>query len=247
MKRRPPTIVALGGGGFSMEDDPRLDEYVLAASGADRPRVTFLPTASRDAAEYTERFHAAFGRLGARTAHLDLPEKGSPSAPGPGRVEARLRDQDVIYVGGGNTMEMLRTWRAYDLPSRLREMWAAGVVLAGVSAGALCWFEGGVTDSIPGRMTPLACLGFLPGTFCPHYDGEVQRRPAYEALIADSTLASGIGVDDSCAVCYRGRERIEVVASVAGAAARLVDVHDGGVRERRLPARLLPPCAPDQA
>ncbi|MDJ0522616.1 MAG: peptidase E [Planctomycetota bacterium] len=251
MRSRPPTIVAMGGGGFSMEpENPLLDEYVLQAAGVERPAICFLPTASGDPEGYVESFHAAFGKLDARPSHLflpweaepdGLPEDGRPSgSPSIADPADHLAAQDVVYVGGGNTRRMLAVWRAYGIDRVLEQLWRSGtVVLAGLSAGSLCWYEEGVTDSIPGALTPMTCLGFLPGSHCPHYDGEVERRPSYERLVADGRLAPGIAADDGCALLYEGRELVDVVASRPQAAAWRVDRVAGGAVSRRTDARYL--------
>jgi dipeptidase E len=251
MPPRTPTLVALGGGGFSQEpENPRLDRYVLEQAGLARPAVCFLPTASGDPETYVEGFHAAFRALGARTSHVLLPWEASPEgAPEDGRpvdapnvpdVAAHLAAQDVVYVGGGNTRRMLAVWRAYGVDEVLRTLWAeARVVLAGVSAGALCWFEHGVTDSLPGRLTPMAALGLLPGSFCPHYDGEAKRRPTFEHLVGRGALPPGLGVDDGCALLYHGSELMDVVSSRPNASAWRVDRVAGGAASRRTAARYL--------
>ena len=253
MPTRPPTILALGGGGFLMEpENPLLDAYVVQAAGRAAPRICFLPTASGDRPDAIDAFHDAFGRLGARTNHLLLPwapdpegapEDGRPAgAASPADPVAHLAAQDVVYVGGGNTRRMLAVWRHFGLVAPLRRLWTTGtVVLAGVSAGALCWFEGGVTDSLPGRLTAMRGLGWLPGSFCPHYDGEIGRRPAYEALVVDGSLPAGLAVDDGCAVHFEGDGLVRVVASRPGAAAWRVSA-DGPIgRSTRVEARYLGP------
>jgi peptidase E len=249
--RRPPTIVAMGGGGFSMEpDNPRLDLYALERTQVERPAVCLLPTASGDDDDYVDRFHAAFASLGAATSDVRLPWRPAPEGPpeagepaGPPSVPdlgAHLAAQDLVYVGGGNTRRMLAVWRHHGLDRILHALWHEGsVVLAGVSAGALCWFEEGVTDSVPGRLTPMRGLGWLPGSHCPHYDGEPGRRPAYEALVAAGRLAGGVAADDGCALHYEGRALRRVVASRPQAAAWRVRREAGAARCERLSARLL--------
>ena len=251
MTARAPTILALGGGGFSMEpENPLLDAYVLELTQVGRPAVCFLPTASGDPETYIQGFHAAFDALGARTSHVILPWAAAPAAsPEDGRpdgapnvsdVAAHLAAQDVVYVGGGNTRRMLAVWRAYGVDVVLRGLWTQGrVLLAGVSAGALCWFEQGVTDSLPGQLTRMTALGLLRGSFCPHYDGEAERRPAYEQLVGSGTLAPGIAADDGCALLYRGSELMDVVSSRPGACAWRVDRVAGGAVSRRTAARYL--------
>jgi dipeptidase E len=226
---RRPQIVAMGGGGFSMEpENLLLDRYVLHLAGVNRPRICFLPTASGDAAEYIVRFYAAFSALPCAPAHLSLFKP--PSAD----LRAFLLGQDVIYVGGGNTKSMLALWREWDIHTILREAWRAGVILAGLSAGAICWFESGITDSIPGDLTVLPCLGFLPGSACPHYDGEAARRPAYQHFVASGQIAPGYAADDGAALHFVGTRLERVVTSRLQARAYRVERAGDTARETEL-------------
>lgn len=205
---RPAQIVAMGGGGFSMEpENPLLDSYVLSLAGVARPKVCFLGTAGGDSADYIVRFYTAFGKLACTPTHLSLFQ------PSTADLRALLLGQDVIYVGGGNTKSMLALWREWRLDAILREAWRSGVVLAGLSAGAICWFEAGTTDSIPGELTALPCLGFLAGSLSPHYDGEPGRRPAFQRFVAEGTLADGFGVDDGAALHYVDTRPARIVCS----------------------------------
>jgi peptidase E len=224
-------IVAMGGGGFLM-DDPALDDYVIGLTGAGEPRVCYLGTAAGDAAADIARFHRAFPPGRARATHLPLFQRDGRDP------RDHLLAQDVIYVGGGNTVNMLAIWRAHGVDAALRDAWEAGVVLCGMSAGALCWFEAGVTDSYgPLRALPDG-LGFLPGSHCPHYDGEVERRPAYRRLVA-AGLPPGIAADDGCALHFAGTDLRAVVASRPGARAYRVERDGEGVREQPIDARPL--------
>jgi dipeptidase E len=201
-------IIAMGGGGFSMEpDNPALDRYVLEQCGKPRPKVCFLPTASGDAEGYCLRFYTSFASLDCQPSNLSL------FKPPTADLTSFLLEKDVVYVGGGNTRSMLALWREWGLDAILRQAWQNGVVLAGLSAGAICWFEQGVTDSIPGELGPLACLGFLPGSCCPHYDGEPGRRPAYHRLVSEGRIAAGYGVDDGAALHFVGGRLHAVVSS----------------------------------
>lgn len=229
---REPTIAALGGGGFWMEpDNPLLDDWLLGLTGRALPAVCFVPTACGDRAERIDAFESAFaGR--ARTSTLRLFSREIAD------LRAHVLEQDLIYVGGGNTANMLAIWRVHGLDRVLREAWAAGVVLAGLSAGSLCWFEAGVTDSFGRGLAPLRDgLGLLRGSHCPHYDGEALRRPVYRRLVQAGELPPGIALDDGVAALYRGRtaERVAVVASRPEAGAAWVDA-DG---ERSLDVRFL--------
>jgi len=229
-------IVALGGGGFSdtWGVPTPLDRYVLSLTGKDEPRVLFVPTASGDGALYVERFYTAFSALGCRPSHLPLFSLPYPDLP------AALLAQDVIYVGGGNTANMLAVWRLHAIDRILRDAWERGVVLAGISAGSLCWFEGGVTDSW-GALRPLRDgLGLVPMTNCPHYDAESNRRPTYRNAIAEGALGPGIAADDGVALHFAGTDLEAVVSERAGAAAYRVERGDDGASETRLEPAALP-------
>jgi dipeptidase E len=228
-------IIAMGGGGFSMEpDNLALDRYVLAQTGKARPRVCFLPTASGDAESYVVNFYTAFTQLDCQPSHLFLFRV--PTAD----LTSFVLEKDAIYVGGGNTRSMLALWREWGLDRILKTAWENGIVLAGLSAGAICWFEQGVTDSVPGRLGPLDCLGLLPGSCCPHYDGETERRPAYQRLIATGNISSGYGIDDGVALHFDDQALRCIVSSRRTAKAYRVAKTAGGVEERELEAVYLP-------
>jgi haloacetate dehalogenase len=229
-------IVALGGGGFSMEpENPLLDRFVLSLAGTARPRICFVPTASGDSAEYIARFHHAFSALDCDPCELRLFERSV------GDLRSFVLSQDVLYVGGGSTANLLAVWRTHGLDRIVAEAWEAGVVLCGISAGMNCWFEQSVTDSFDiARLAPLTDgLELLTGSACPHYDGDEQRRPAFRGFIARGELAGGYAADDGAALVFSGRELEQVVGSRANAAAYRVERSGDGVREQRLPARYL--------
>lgn len=232
---RPSQIVALGGGGFSEEANPALDQFVLEASGVERPRVCFLPTAGGDSASYVVKFYSAFGALQCVPTHLALFNRKVSDA------RSLLLAQDVIYVGGGNTVNLLAVWRAHGIDQILREAWESGVVLAGLCGGSMCWFEGGVTAAFGGELVGHPDgLGFLAGTNCPHYR---QRAGAYSQAMREG-LGAGIGVDDGVAVHFVGQELVECVASREGRGAYQVGrLADQEIIEP-LPVRLLSPRAP---
>jgi peptidase E len=228
------TIVAMGGGGFS-DDDPVLDRYVLARAEASRPKVCFIPTASGDIPPYLVRFYESFPARSFDTSVLRLFQRDVDD------VEAFLGEQDVIYVGGGNTANLLDVWRRHGVDRALAACWAAGVVLCGVSAGANCWFEASTTDSFRvGNADPLLDgLGFLPGSFSPHFDSEPERRPRFHTLVATGELPGGLACDDFAAVRFEGTALAEAVASRDGAGAYRVTRADAGVSEEPLPVRPL--------
>jgi len=223
----------MGGGGFSQEpDDPRLDDFILGLTGRKRPRVCFLPTAAGDDRGYVANFYDAFvGK--ARPSWLPLFNRRDRD------LRAFVLGHDAIYVGGGNTANMVAIWRVHGLDGILREAWEQGIVLAGLSAGAICWFSHGVTDSFGLELGPLeGGLGFIEGSFCPHYDGEALRRPRYHELVR-AGLPGGWAADDGAALHFTGTELAEVVASRSGARAYRVQLRDGDVVETPLEARLL--------
>jgi dipeptidase E len=228
-------IVAMGGGGFSY-DDPVLDRYVLDLVSAGRPKVCLLPTAASSMATYVTRFLGAFPSSSFEPSFLDLFDR---TVADPGSF---LAEQDVIYVGGGNTANMLAIWRIHGVDHALREAWEAGVVLCGLSAGANCWFEASTTDSfLLGRADPLADgLGLLPGSFCPHYDSEEERRPSFHALVARGALPAGVACDDYAAAHFVGTELLEAVASKPEAGAYRVTRDAAAAREEPIPTRTLP-------
>ena len=192
----------MGGGGFTMEpENPALDDYVLSLADAPMPRICLLPTASGDGEAQIRQFHATFGSRACEPMHISLFRLGSRPIP----LRETLLQQDMIYVGGGSMLGLLAVWRALGLDMILRECWEAGVVLAGLSAGAMCWFEWGVTSSL-GSPAPSPGLGFLPGSMSVHIDGEPARLPVCRAAIADGTIPPGYAADDGVALLFRGDE-----------------------------------------
>ncbi|MBL0388775.1 peptidase E [Tumebacillus sp. ITR2] len=225
-------IIAMGGGGFSMEpDNLLLDEYVLAQSGKERPKVCFVPTASGDSIDYTERFYTSMNTLNCEPNHLSL----FHHHPGTNDFEEYLLSQDVIYVGGGNTRNMIVLWKEWGIDKILRKAWEQGVVLAGLSAGSICWFEEGVTDSvIPKQLHYMNCLGFLSGSNCPHYDGEADRRPTYHRQLREGLISPGLAADDGVGLHYIGTDLHQIISSRPEAKAYRVTLVEGEVVEEAL-------------
>jgi dipeptidase E len=227
-------IVALGGGGFSDDGPPsKLDDFILSLARTPRPRICFLPTASGDSETYPVKFYRAFTRRDCRPSDLSLFNRTLAD------LRAFLLDQDVIYVGGGNTANMLAVWRVHGVDAILREAWDAGVVLAGISAGAICWFEAGVTDSFGLPPTGMRDgLGLLPGSACPHYNSEPQRRPVYQQLVRQG-FPGGYAADDGVALHFVDRKLAEVVSEVDGRFVYHVTLDGDAVRELQLEPRSL--------
>jgi peptidase E len=211
-----PQIVALGGLGEDDDSAGRLVRFALGLTGKDRPRVCLVPTATNELAEYTVRFYENLSGV-ADCSHVSF-------FPWP---RAGLREhvlvQDAIFVSGGNTANLLAIWRAHGFDEIIREAWEQGIVLAGSSAGMICWFEAGVTDSFGPRLEGMRDgLGFLPGSACPHYDGEERRRPVYTRLVANG-FPAGMAADDAVGLHYVGTELREAVTVREGAHAYRVE------------------------
>jgi peptidase E len=222
-----PTILAMGGGGFTMEpDNPLLDELVIELAGVREPNVLFLPTASGDADAQSIAFQSAFGDRECNPRVLSLFRLG---ARGPLDLRELILGQHVIYVGGGSMRNLLAVWRVHNLDTILREAWMQGVVLAGISAGGMCWFAGGVTTSM-GEPEPTPGLGFLPGSLTVHADGEPARLPVYERAVAEGVLPDGWAADDGVGLVFRGTRLQRVVSSRARARAWRVEHTPDGVR-----------------
>ena len=221
-----PQIVAIGGGGDTLEQTRALFRHVLSLTGKERPRVIHVPTAMGDASEGIVWGYERLGRL------CDLSHVRFFPYP-PEDLRELVLAQDAIYVGGGNVANMLAIWRVHGFGDLLREAWEKGIVLFGVSAGMICWFEAVVTDSFGLQLEGLRDgLGFLSGSACPHYDGEERRRPRYRELV-DSGFPEGIAAEDGVGLHYVRTELREVVTCRPGATAFRV-THDG---EERLDAR----------
>ena len=234
MARSEERIVAFGGASLQPgSTDGPLHQYLLDLTGVARPRVCFLGTASGDEASYVASFYAWFARRSEAT-HLGLFDRRVAD------LAAFLLDQDVIYVGGGNTANMLAVWRTHGLDVALDAARKAGVILAGPSAGAVCWFEGGTSDSFGPDIGALRDgLRFLKGSFCPHYDSESLRRPRYHELVGSGRLADGYAADDGVGLLFSGGQLAEVVAAMPESRAFRVERSRSGVEETSLKPRLL--------
>jgi peptidase E len=228
-------VFAMGGGGFAMEPtNPLLDDFVLGLSGAKQPRILFLPTASGDTNAQINAFRARFADRMCVPEHLSLFRLRDAKRP----LRETVLAQDIIYVGGGSMRNLLAIWHAHGLDRLLIEAWRRGTVLAGLSAGAMCWFQGGVTCS-SGRPGPIEGLGLLEGSLTVHADGEPERLPAWLAGVRDGILPGGWALDDGVGLLFHGRRPTRLVSSRPGAAALRVDAIAGELVRHRLEPELL--------
>jgi dipeptidase E len=230
-------VVAIGGGAFSDKPDKlAIERYILAQTAKKKPRVCFLPTASGDAEINIQRFYVVFEKLGASASHVSLFRQERKPAG------TLLQNQDVIFVGGGNTRNLLVLWHEWEIVDVIRRAYAQGTILAGSSAGAMCWFEEGLTDSNPGGYSALTCLGWLKGSFCPHFDTEPKRKPIFRSMIRSGELAAGYAVDDGVALHFVNGRLVQVVSSRPSAGALFLQKRDSGLDEASLsPIRLAAP------
>jgi dipeptidase E len=228
-------LLAMGGGGFTMEPaNPLLDDFVLSLAHVQEPRILFLPTASGDTTAQINAFHTRFADRLCVAEHLSLFRLGETRRP----LEEIVLEQDILYIGGGSMRNLLAIWRAHGLDGLLERAWRRGVVLAGLSAGAMCWFEGGVTRS-SGPPAPLAGLGLLEGSLTVHADGEPERLPVWLKSVRDGTLPGGWAVDDGVGLLFADRRLERVVSSRPGAGAQRVDAIAGELVRHRLTPELL--------
>lgn len=237
-------IVLLGGGfrpngtgGWAV--GPLL-RYVLDLTGVDAPRVCVLNTATGDDPAYYTRAYAALNAAGARVSHLALFPMPSSLDP-----EGLILGSDVVFVGGGSVANLAAVWAVHGIGDLMRKAWEAGVILTGSSAGAICWFDAGTTDSFGYELQPFTNgLGLLPGSYCPHYDSEERRRPTFHRLVADGTIPPGWALDDGAALRFEGTAMTDVVRDRDGVFAYRVEREGGGAVEERIePRRLAEPAS----
>jgi peptidase E len=229
-------IFAMGGGGFGHPPgDPALDEYVLGLAETATPRICLLPTASGDPEEQIRRFYSAYRHLPCEPTHVSLFRLGT----NPVDLREVILGQDVVYVGGGSLLNLLAIWRAHELDAVLREAWERGVVLCGISAGSMCWFQAAVTKSF-GPPQAVRALGFLRGSNSVHHHSEPERAPYFRAAIAARSVPAGYAVDDGAGLLFAGTRFVEAVTARPGAGAWRVTADRREVVEVPLDARALP-------
>ncbi len=187
-------IVAIGGGGFGRSlGSLKIEKYIISLISKKRPKICFIPTASGDNSLYKLNFYRAFSELDCITSHIDFFSRTE-------NLEEQVLTQDIIYVGGGNTKSMLAVWKEWNLNNILQIAYEKGIVMSGVSAGAICWFEKGITDSYAKKLSIIDCLGMVDGIACPHFDEEKEREPYVNDLIKRDIIKSCICIEGGCAL-----------------------------------------------
>ena len=189
-------IIAIGGGGFGRNPgEGIIEKYIINQSKIVKPKICFIPTATGDDDAYKVNFYSTFGKLNSIPCHLDF-FKRTPN------LEDLIFSQDIVFVGGGNTKSMLAVWKDWGLIKTLKEAYDKGIVMCGVSAGAICWFEKGISDSWANELKIIDCLGFVSGNCCPHYDEEPQRKPSLIKFLNKGSLDNCYAIEGGCALHF---------------------------------------------
>ncbi|MDC3119285.1 peptidase E [Prochlorococcus sp. AH-716-K03] len=198
-------IVAIGGGGFGRSlGDLKIEKYITSLVKKERPKICFIPTASGDNDLYKLNFYRAFSELNCITNHLDFFKRTE-------NLEEKILSQDIIYVGGGNTKSMLGVWKEWNLHNILKIGYQNGIVMSGVSAGAICWFDKGITDSFSDKLEIIDCLGIVNGVACPHYDEEPERKHFVNEIINNNRIDSCICIEGNCALHIKNEIKYSAV------------------------------------
>ena len=189
-------VIAIGGGGFGRTQESNLiEQYILDQTSKKKPKICFIPTATGDLDPYVVNFYSVFTKLNCEPSHISFFKRTID-------LQAHIQNQDAIFVGGGNTKSMLAVWRDWGLDLILRDAYDRGVVMSGVSAGAICWFEGGLTDSWASDLKMMECMNFIPGNCAPHYDEEPERRPATKQFLENKSIDFMYGIEGGAALHF---------------------------------------------
>ena len=198
-------IIAIGGGGFGANPGQGIiEEYILKQTKKKKPNICFIPTATGDNEAYKVNYYATFSKLQCNPTHLDFFKRTTD-------LNKLISTQDAIFVGGGNTKSMLAVWKEWRLDKLLKKAYKQGTVMSGVSAGAICWFENGITDSWAADLKIMPCMNFIKGTCCPHYDEEPQRKPAVKKLILANKVKNIFAVDGGVALHIKNEKNFKSV------------------------------------
>ena len=221
-------IIAIGGGGFGRNpNNPLIEEYIVHQTNNSKPNILFIPTASAEDKGYTVNFYKAFGKFNTSLSVLNFFQR-TP------RLDSLINKQDIIYVGGGNTKSMIAVWREWKLDKLLYKAYSKGAILCGVSAGAICWFEKGITDSWASNLNVMDCLSLLPGTCCPHYDSEPDRKPTVHNLIKSGKISDCYAVEDGAAIHFQNGKLRNSISFYKNSRSFLIKKIDKKIVEREI-------------
>lgn len=189
-------VIAIGGGGFGRTQESNLiEQYILDQTDKKNPNICFIPTATGDLDSYIVNYYTVFSKLNCHPTHVSFFKRTID-------LKKHILKQDVIFVGGGNTKSMLAVWKDWGLDIILKCAYVQGAVMSGVSAGAICWFENGLTDSWASELKMMQCMNFIPGNCAPHYDEEPERRPATKKLLKNKSIDFMYGIEGGAALHF---------------------------------------------
>ena len=218
-------IIAIGGGGFGRNPNHRkIEKYILELTGKEKPNVVFFPTASAENQAYIIQFYKCFTKMSCEPSHVTFFQR-TP------RLDSIINKADVIYVGGGNTKSMLAVWQEWKLDKLLLKSYNNGKILCGVSAGAICWFEQGITDSWASNLNVMDCLGFLPEMACPHYQEEKDRRPDVHKMLKQGKCGPGWAIDGGAAIHFKNGKYYKSIQFYSDSYVHYVSIKNGVVNE----------------
>ena len=219
-------IIAIGGGGFGANPGQGIiEEYILRQTKKKNPKICFIPTATGDNDAYKVNYYSTFTNLDCCPSHLDF-FKRTPD------LNDLVLNQDVIFVGGGNTKSMLAVWREWGLDKILKKAYLNGIVMSGVSAGAICWFQNGITDSWASNLKMMPCLNFIKGTCCPHYDEEPERKPTVKNFLLKNKIKNVYAVDGGAALHIKDEKIFKSIIFKKNKSSYLVDVKKKNINEK---------------
>ena len=222
-------IIAIGEGGFGRNPgNGTIEKYILDQSDKNRPNICFIPTATGDDESYKVSYYATLTKLNCTPTHIDFFKRTTD-------LEKLIKDQDIIFVGGGNTKSMLAVWREWGLDKILKKAYQNGTIMCGVSAGAICWFEKGVTDSWADKLNIMNCLGFIKGSCCPHYDEEPERKPSLSKFIENKDIQNCYAIEGGCALHIKNEEVYSAISFRGKKNTFYVDYQSGKTVEKKLP------------
>jgi aminopeptidase N len=222
-------VIAIGGGGFGRTQKSHLiEQYILDQSSQEKPNICFIPTATGDLDPYVVNFYTVFSKLNCNPSHISFFKRTID-------LEEHILNQDVIFVGGGNTKSMLAVWKDWGLDLILKKAYDQGAVMSGVSAGAICWFEQGLTDSWASELKMMPCMNFISGNCAPHYDEEPQRRPATKKLLQDNAISFMYGIEGGAALHFINEQPEKTVRFQKNKHSYNVTLKDSTVSEKPYP------------
>jgi aminopeptidase N len=228
-------VIAIGGGGFGRTQESKLiEQYILDQTSQVKPNICFIPTATGDLDPYIVNYYSVFSKLNCHPSHISFFKRTID-------LEEHIAKQDIIFVGGGNTKSMLAVWKEWKLDKMLLKAYQNGKILCGVSAGAICWFEQGITDSWASNLNTMDCLGFIDGMACPHYQEEKDRRPSVHKLLKNKNAISGYAIDGGAAVHFKKGEYYKSLQFYSNSNVYKVSLVDGNVNESQLDIDKLEP------